>query len=111
MIKLLFDSWRGHTVDNSIVDLDDDAYMVIVLEVKMGRERSHLLQKQAMVIRLDILEQILRNMERCLLVIHNILKVLMEKCRQIGKAGWLWLSQTKIWLRILMISGVNHCQW
>ena len=32
MIKLLFYSWRGHTVDNSIVDLEDDAYMVMVMD-------------------------------------------------------------------------------
>jgi hypothetical protein len=32
MIKMLFDSWTGHTVDNSIVDLEDGAYMVIVVD-------------------------------------------------------------------------------
>ena len=31
MINLLFDSWRGHTLDNGIMDLDDDAYVVLVL--------------------------------------------------------------------------------
>ena len=31
MVNLLFDSWRGHTLDNGIVDLEDDAYVVLVL--------------------------------------------------------------------------------
>jgi hypothetical protein len=30
MVNLLFDSWRGHTLDNGIVDLDDNAFMVMV---------------------------------------------------------------------------------
>ena len=31
MVNLLFDSWRGHTLDNGIMDLEDDAYVVLVL--------------------------------------------------------------------------------
>ena len=42
MVKLLFDSWRGHTVDSSIVDVDDDAYQVLVLENEEEEKSSEM---------------------------------------------------------------------
>ena len=40
MIKLLFDSWRGHTLDNGIMDLEDDAYEVLVLSASEEEEEE-----------------------------------------------------------------------
>ena len=40
MVNLLFDSWRGHTLDNGIVDLDDDAIMVMVEGEEEQEEES-----------------------------------------------------------------------
>jgi hypothetical protein len=40
MIKLLFDSWRGHTLDNGLMDLEDDAYEVLVLSASEEEEEE-----------------------------------------------------------------------
>jgi hypothetical protein len=40
MIKLLFDSWRGHTLDNGIMDLEDDAYEILVLSASEEEEEE-----------------------------------------------------------------------
>lgn len=90
------------------MDLDDDAYMIIVVDDEEEKEpsppkTSHDCQAGPSGVDSEEHGEVLAGFAQ---YFSNL-----GEESEMKKAGWLWLSQPKIWLMVLMGSGVRHCQW